>query len=231
MRVRVALGLLAIIVTSAASAEEEPTKLPPIVPMVSPKHPSQPRILDRKPLDIPQSAKDEGHNGRATYWVGISPDGKLDGIQLFESSGSDAIDDATMNAIIAATFSYGTRKDGTPSFDQIKIWMEYARWDNDSVGGGLDDYRCADLTKEYDWFTKANGKNKIFALQNFYVSRDMLANVENVDRSDRKAVEKQRAKYTKEWLGLIKTCRKAPDALLLDKVKDPKTFRMWVESF
>lgn len=229
--IRIALGLIVALASVAASADEKPAAPPRTVPVVTPQHPSPATIFKPKPVDIPQWAKDEGHNGRATYWVGITPDGKLDAIQLFQSSGSKAIDDAVMEAITSATFFHGTNKDGTPSFDQIKVWMEYARWDDESIGGGLDDYRCGDLTKEYDWFTKANGDKKIFALQNFYVSRDMLANVENIDRTNRKATEKQLAKYTREWMSLVKTCRKTPDALLLDKVKDPKSFRMWVESF
>lgn len=232
MHMRVAFCLMAAAITPiSAWAEDKTVPVARMLARTKKQYPSPASIFNPKPIDIPQWAKDEGHNGMVTYKVGITPDGKLDAIQLFKSSGSKAIDDAAMAAITSATFLNGTDKDGKPSFDQIEITMEYERWDDESPGGGLDDYRCANLTKEYDWFTKANGKDYIFPLQNFYVARDMLDNVDNVDRRDRKATEKQRAKYTKEWTKLVKACRKTPDALLLDKVKDPETFRMWVESF
>lgn len=230
MRTGIALSVLAALASATASADEKRASMPPAIPVLKPQNPLPARIFKPKPIDIPQWAKDEGHNGRATYWVSVTPDGKLDAFQLFESSGSKAIDDAVMAAITSATFLYGTNKDGSASFDQIKVSLGYGRWNKYSLGGGIDDYRCSNLIKEYDWFTKANDSKKIFALQNIYVSRDLITNVEHVDPADHKAMDKQLAKYTKEWMGLVKSCRKAPNALLLEKVKDPETFRIWVET-
>ena len=244
MNIRLILTGLLALSCAAASAQTVPVAPPgdgaakratldrPI-PMAPPRHPRHARVFDLGAIDIPQWAKDAGHNGRATYRVMVAANGTVTDIQLKTSSGSPAIDEAALKTIQAAHFIYATDKDGHAVAGETHVYREFARWDDESPGGGLDDYRCADLTREYDWFRKAhnNVSPPIFALENYHVSLDMLANVEGVDRRDRAAVTKQRDKYMKQWLSVVKQCRKAPKVLLLDKVKDPVRFRSLVETF
>ena len=57
-------------------------------------HPEQVRFQRARTADIPQAAKDEGHNGPATYVARAGADSKLIALEIQERSGSAAIDDA-----------------------------------------------------------------------------------------------------------------------------------------
>ncbi|WP_260580563.1 energy transducer TonB [Sphingopyxis sp. PET50] len=246
MSVRLVLTGLLAFACAAAAAQNSGEAPPPdgeaakpavgmrSVPRVQmPLHPRRAEIFRRtKVIDIPQWAKDAGHNGSVTYRVVVTADGAADKVQLIGSSGSTAIDQAALGAIRSASFVPATDKDGNPVAGMTSVYSKYTRWEDESRGG-IRDYRCGDLIREYDWFREAHGNAgpPYFALENYYVSRDMLANVEGVDRRDRKAVEKQREKYTGEWLGVVEGCRKTPGALLLDKIKDPQSFQDMAGSF
>jgi TonB family protein len=220
-------------VPSAPDAAPAPKANPRLVPMPAPRHPEYVRGGPRGSIDIPQSAKNAGHNGSATHQVTIGADGAILSITLKRSSRSDAIDAAAMAAAKAAWYSPATDPSGKPVSGTIEVRSEYARWDDESPGGGLDTYRCADLVREYDWFIaahKATG-DRLFWLQNAYVGRLMLANQAGVDPRDRAAIARQRSGYEKKWQAIVKQCRKRPEALMLDLVDDAPAYRGMVESF
>ncbi|MBL0925262.1 MAG: TonB family protein [Sphingomonadaceae bacterium] len=184
-------------------------------------------------IDIPQWAKDAGHNGSVYYIVSVTVDGHASDIKLSESSGSSAIDESALDRLKSARFLPATDSAGKPAAGSARIRLEYHQWDDESPGGGLDDYRCGQLTREYNWFAQTHhGKNRrIFPLQNYYVGWEMLKNREDIPLRDRPAIEAQRKKYEKRWQDVLEDCRKTPDRLLLDRVEDPKGFRGLAESF
>lgn len=201
-------------------------------PMVSQRHPHPPRDEQIKAIDIPQAAKDEGHNGRATYTVTVGPDGKLIALTLKESSMSSAIDAAVKARLETARFIPATDKDGNKVQGTVDVWMTYARHDADSPGGGIATYTCGDLVREWDWFTAANAaRRKLFWPHNAFTS---LTSIEAMrqgitpSREDRLAARAQREAM---WLKLIKRCRKKPAGLMLEEVDQPDAYANLVNSF
>lgn len=158
----------------------------------------------------------------AIYVVTVAADGSVAAVTANRSSGSAAIDAAALAAVTAARFTPGTNAAGEPISSDIRLSLRYAAYLPRGSSGGLANYRCRDLTREYDWFQKS-GKG-LFWPENAYVGRLMLENP-GVDRRDARAVARQRAVYTKEWRGVIKACRKAPDALMVTKLDDPDGYR------
>lgn len=196
------------------------------------EHPRPARFDGLQAIDIPQWAKDAGHNGRAVYRVTAGADGRITAITLHDSSRSAAIDEAALKSIQSAAFRHATDREGNPVAAVLYIFRPFSRWDDGSPGGGLDTYRCADLTREYDWFGKAfhNLGSPTFALEDFYVRLNVRADKEKGGRRDPAAVSKQIGKSRAQWLGIVKACRKEPDTPLLDKIDDAAGFRALVES-
>jgi TonB family protein len=226
-----ALLLAAVTAQIAPAPPAQATPRP--VPMAPASHPERVRGGPRGAIDIPQWAKDAGHNGSATHQVEVGPDGTILSITIKRSSRSEAIDAAALDAAKAAWYIPATDPAGKPTSGMIEVRSEYARWDDESPGGGLDTYRCADLIREYDWFIaahKATG-DRLFWPQNAYVGRLMLANQGGIDPRDRAAIARQRALFEKQWQAIVKQCRKMPDALMLDKVDAAADYRGMVESF
>jgi TonB family protein len=200
--------------------------------MLPPGYPSPPVAERIAALDIPQEAKDAGHNGAATYVATIAPDGTLNALTLKESSMSPAIDAAVKAR--AERLSYRPSKDagGKAVAGTVEVRASYARHDADSPGGGIESYTCADLVREWDWFTAANaGRRKLFWPHNAYTS---LTSVEAMrqgttpSREDRLAA---RAMREMMWTKLIKRCRKKPARLMLEEVDQPQAYADLVNSF
>lgn len=221
----------------APTASSAPAVAPPpplrTVPMPRQRHPSEPRLFGSKAIDIPQAAKDAGHNGRATWRVSVSAEGRATALELVRSSNSPAIDEAARARLAGANYLTATDPAGNRVTGTVEVGLDYARWDKDSPGGGLDDYRCADLVREHDWFLAAKpaGDTRIFPLENFHGAVAMvpwrLAN----PGVPREVVAARREDMKRAWLKVVKDCRRTPSALLLDRVEDPAGFRRWVESF
>ena len=239
MGVRGALVLLMLAATPLGAQETVPAPPPPrpldvrMVPVApAPRHPRQARAESAKTVDIPQAAKDEGHNGRATFTVTVGPDGKPVALVLKESSMSPAIDAAVEAKARTLHYFPATDKDGNPVEGKVDVSMSYARHDADSPGGGLETYTCGDLVREWDWFTAANaGRRKLFWLNNAYTS---LASIEAMRQGitpGREERLRERAQREQMWLKLVKRCRKQPARLMLEEVEQPEAYARLVNSF
>lgn len=200
--------------------------MPPI------RHPQRVEFGRVKTVDIPQRAKDEGHNGNATYTATVGPDGKLIALVLKVSSMSTAIDEAVRARAeklyyFPATDAAGNKIEGT-----VDVFIGYARHDSDSPGGGIETYTCGDLIREYDWFTAANaGRRKLFWPENAYTSLASIVRMEQGVALDRAKMLADRQAREKMWAKLIKRCRKAPEKLMLSEVDQPEAYRRLVNSF
>ena len=217
----------------APSATAAPRPVLRAVPIPRQRHPSEPRLFGRKSIDIPQAAKDAGHNGRATWRVSVSADGRATALALVRSSNSPAIDEAARARLAGADYIPATDAAGQPIAGTVNVFLDYARWDKDSPGGGLADYRCADLVREHDWFfaAKPAGDTRIFPLENYHDAVVMVPwRLANPGVS-REAVAERRQEMKRAWLKVVDGCRRHPDALLLDRVEDPAGFRRWAEAF
>jgi TonB family protein len=219
--------------SSPAPAAAAPRPVLRAVPIARQRHPGQPRLFGSKAIDIPQAAKDAGHNGRATWRIAVSADGRATSLDLVRSSNSPAIDEAARARLAGATYLPATDAEGKPVAGTVDVFLDYARWDKDTPGGGIADYRCADLVREHDWFftAKPAGDTRIFPLENFHDAVVMapwrLAN----PGVSREAVAARRQEMKRAWQKVVDGCRRHPDALLLDRVEDPAGFRRWVEAF
>lgn len=196
------------------------------------RHPQRARPEAVKAIDIPQAAKDAGHNGRASYTITVGPDGKLVALTLKESSMSPAIDEAVKARLETALYIPATDKHGNKVQSTVDVWMTYARHDADSPGGGIDTYTCGDLVREWDWFTAANGqRRKLFWPHNAFTS---LAAIEAMGRGitpGREERQASREKREKMWDKLVKRCRKTPQKLMLSEVDQPEAYVRLVNSF
>jgi TonB family protein len=205
-------------------------RVSPVAPLE--RHPRQARAERIKTVDIPQAAKDAGHNGSASFTATIGADGKLVTLALKQTSMSPAIDAAVEAAARKLYYFAATDKDGTKVQGTVDVVASYARHDSDSPGGGIETYTCGDLVREYDWFTAANaGRRKLFWPQNAYVSLASVSRMlegEQPSRADRLAARKQREDM---WAKLIKRCRKAPEQLMLAEVDQPDAYARLVNSF
>ncbi|MGX7925374.1 TonB family protein [Tsuneonella sp. HG094] len=202
-----------------------------VVPTVARRHPSEATATGRK-VDIPQAAKDAGHNGSVTWQVSVGEDGKAAGYTLIDTSHSPAIDATAREWAERAYYLPALDAQGAKVAGTARVLLSYARWDRRSPGGGLDDYTCADLVREADWFAAANrGERAIFWLENAYTSLPGLRAIERGEPFSRQQREASYARREKEWQKVIGRCRKAPDRPFLEQVDDAQFYRSIVESF
>ncbi len=202
------------------------------LPALAPRHPQRARAQRVKTVDIPQWAKDEGHNGSATYVAIVAPDGVLEGLRLKQSSNSEAIDNAVRQRAEGLTYFPATNDQGEKIEGSVEVRMSYARYDQDSPGGGLHDYSCADLTSEYDWYTKANQqRRRIFWLENAYTSINAIDQLSSGNIPSRSERLKARNVRKEMWDRLIERCRKSPANLFLDEVEEREKYLRVAEGF
>ena len=204
----------------------------PAAPMLVARHPRPAQAERVGTVDIPQAAKDEGHNGSASYTATVAADGKLIALVLTESSMSPAIDEAVKARAQTLHYFPATDRDGNTIEGSVLVIASYARHDKDSPGGGIESYTCGDLVREWDWFTAANaGRRKLFWPQNAFTSLTSIeAMLQGVtpSREARLAARKEREDM---WTKLIKRCRKTPARLMLDEVDQPVAYANLVNSF
>lgn len=230
--------LVALATCPLAAQDAVKVPLPPNRPAVRPApmmalpNPRPPRAERIKAVDIPQAAKDEGHNGSATYIATVGADGKLIALTLEESSMSPAIDAAVKAQAEKLYYFAATDKNGNKVEGTTEVRGGYARHDKDSPGGGIATYTCGDLVREWDWFTAANaGRRKLFWPHNAYTSLTSIEGMRAGISPDRKSMLESRQKREKMWADLIKRCRKAPAKLMLDEVEEPQAYVRLVNAF
>lgn len=220
------LALLAAPV-GAQQADRAPQIAPP-----PPPYPREARAEGVKTVDIPQAAKDAGHNGRATYTATVGPDGKLIALVLKESSMSPAIDAAVKAHAETLRFFPATDMDGNKVQGTVDVSMAYARHDADSPGGGIATYTCGDLVREWDWFSAANaGRRKLFWPMNAYTSLTSVQAMRQGITPSPEGRQIVRAQREKMWAKLIKRCRKQPARLMLEEVDRPQIYAALLNSF
>ena len=182
-------------------------------------------------VDIPQWAKDEGHNGRALYSATVGANGELISLDLIQSSISSAIDEAVKVRAQALIYEPATDKEGNPVEGKVNVWMEYARFDKDSPDGSIDTYTCGDMVRELDWFVAANvERDKMFVPQLSYLVLGSLARMENGENVDVATMDADIETRLAMWAKVVERCHKAPKTLLLDQVYHQEMYRNQVNS-
>jgi TonB family protein len=241
MGVRGALiaGLVAL---SAPTAAAQKADTPPAAPTprsnvtiipAPPRGPSFWAEAERvRTVDIPQWAKDAGHNGSATYTATVGADGKLVALKLRVSSRSEAIDAAVKARAETLAYRPATDKDGNPVAGSVNIRMGYARYDRDSPGGGIETYTCGDLVREYDWFNVANdGILTGFAPRTAFHTLGARWRMEQGLPLDEASMDADIEARMEMWPKLLEKCRNHPDRLLLVEIEYPETYRRLVDSY
>lgn len=200
--------------------------------MLAERNPRPARAERVRTVDIPQAAKDAGHNGTAVYTATVGADGQLAALTLKQSSMSPAIDEAVKARAQKLYYFAATDKDGNKVEGTVDVVASYARHDKDSPGGGIESYTCGDLVREWDWFTAANaGRRKLFWPQNAYTSLTSVGQLLAGERPSREARLAARAEREEMWAKLIKRCRKSPARLMLEDVDQPVEYANLVNSF
>ncbi len=200
--------------------------------MLAERNPRPARAERVRTVDIPQAAKDAGHNGTAVYTATVGADGQLAALTLKQSSMSPAIDEAVKARAQKLYYFAATDKDGNKVEGTVDVVASYARHDKDSPGGGIDNYTCGDLVREWDWFTAANaGRGKLFWPHNAYTSLTGIEAMRQGEWPSRQARLAERATREEMWAKLIKRCRKSPARLMLEEVDQPVEYANLVNSF
>ncbi len=234
------LAALALLAIPASAQQADPAPEPPLLlaplppgrPMLAPRHPQRASAQNVKAVDIPQAAKDAGHNGKATYTATVGPDGRLIALVVKHSSMSPAIDAAVKARVEQLFFYPATDKDGNRVEGTVDVSMSYARHDSDSPGGGIETYTCGDLVREYDWFTAANaGQRKLFWPENAYTSLTSVMQLQAGERPSGEARMAARKERETMWAKLIKRCRTTPERLMLEEVDLPADYANLVNLF
>ena len=225
--VRGALLLLALAVPAAGQqpspvpAAPEPPKRPvvTIVPAPAPRAAFGEPAERVKAVDIPQWAKDAGHNGGATYIAKLDAEGRLVSLKISQSSGSTAIDAAVLARAQTLVFRPARDAGGNPVAGSAIGRMSYARWDRNSPGGGIATYTCGDLVREHDWFAAANaGKPFPFAPKAVFYTLATVAGVDAGAAIGKATIEAELEQRDAQWEILLAGCRKSPERLMLDLV-------------
>ena len=242
---RIALAAIAAVLGASATAQEVSTQ-PDSAPaargtsddriLLIPAPPGARRVFAQaervKTVDIPEHAKEQGHNGRATFEATVAADGSLAGLELVSSSKSDAIDAAVRSRAETLVYKAATDRDGRGIEGTVRVSMSYARYDNDSPGGGLDDYSCDNLIREYDWFTSAhNGQGPVFVPQLVYTTLDFWVHVANGEDVSEETIDDELAARRDMWPQFLDQCRSQPEARVLDVVDHPDIFREQIERY
>lgn len=237
---RGALGLMVLAVSPLAAQDASPPPRAPEIsvapvrprPVLVESHPRRAWAERMRTVDIPQAAKDAGHNGTATYTATVGADGKLIALTLKQSSMSPAIDEAVKERARQLSYLPATDKDGNTIEGSVDVRGGYARHNEDSPGGGIATYTCGDLVREWDWFTAANaGRDKMFLPHKAYTSLTAIqAMLQDVvpSREERLLARAQREEM---WLKLIKRCRRKPARLMLEEVDQPQAYASLLNSF
>ena len=76
--------------------------------------------IDVPKPDYPERARRSGLEGRVVIEVRVAADGSVTASEVFESSGSDELDEAALEAALAAKFS-PARQDGRPVASELLI--------------------------------------------------------------------------------------------------------------
>lgn len=109
--------------------------------------------------------------------------------------------------------------------------MEYARFDKDSPGGGLETYTCGDLVREHDWFTLANAdRYAVFVPQLSYVILGSKVRIERGEDVDAAGMDADIGRRTDMWAALLDRCRETPHRLLLEEVDYPELYRREIDA-
>lgn len=231
----------ALVASPLAGQQVAPPPPPPeraapdiqVVPVApAPRHPRPASAVGLKTVDIPQAAKDAGHNGTASYTATIGADGQLIALTLKQSSMSHAIDAAVEAKARSLRYTPATDKDGTPTQGTVNVVASFARHDGDSPGGGIKSYTCGDLVREWDWFTAANApRRKLFWPHNAYTSLTTIEAMRAGVTPDPRTRLTNRQQREAMWAALIKRCRKTPARLMLEEVDQPQAYANLVNSF
>lgn len=241
MVVRAAAILALALAAPAARQQAVPVAAPPETPaqpnvIVVPAPPSRAAFgapAERvKTVDIPQWAKDAGHNGGATYIAQLDAEGRLRSVKISRSSGSPAIDEAVRTR--AQNLAYRSARDagGNPIAGPAIGGMSYARWDRNSPGGGIATYSCGDLVREHDWFFEANaGKPFPFAPKAMFYRAVTQARIESGGVSDDETFDAEMAQRDALWDELLASCRKTPTRLMLDIVDHRDVYQRLMDKY
>lgn len=235
-------GALLALLALAASASAQQVDTPPttstpnsnltIIPAPPPGASFWAQAERVRTVDIPQWAKDAGHNGSAAYTATVGADGKLVALKLRISSRSEAIDAAVKARAETLSYQPATDKDGNPAAGPVNIRMGYARYDKDSPGGGIDTYTCGDLVREYVWFNAANdGLLTGFAPRTAFHTLGARWRIEQGQPLDEASMDADIEARMDMWPKLLEKCRKHPERLLLGEIEYPETYRRLVDSY
>lgn len=243
---RGALLTVLLALTAPAAAQQAETAPAPEAQRADPAPPSNVTFIPGPPpgasfwaqrervktVDIPQWAKDAGHNGSATYKATVGADGKLVSLDLMVSSLSDAIDAAVKARAETLSYAPATDKDGNPTSGPVLVRMSYARYDKDSPGGGIETYTCGDLVREYDWFNAAHdGLLTGFAPRTAFHTLGVRWRMEQRLPLDDASIDADIEARIESWPLLLERCREFPDRLLLSEIEYPETYQRLVDSY
>lgn len=182
------------------------------------------RISGRAP-EFPEAAKAAGHNGAVRAEATIGLDGKVSGVTITQSSGSEILDGSAAAALADWKFAtpYDLKGEQAPLPLSAKFNFSQAEAGTGGYLTGLRTYRCDAFIKEIDWWMSAHPGRDMGDIEYYnFIAGIRFTVPESVIRKysprtmDKIAVVRG---HKPAWENAIKRCRAAPGSTFLEEYR------------
>lgn len=218
--------------TSAAASQEHSAQprefIPPSAPSIAPR-PMLARVHPRAydgHVEIPQWARDEGHNGVVQVVTTVDRDGKPTSVKVLKSSNSEAIDTAALEEAMELPYDPAQTVSGEPISGTVTLRFQFAKYLSDRLFWyDFRSYTCANMLGEMHWYTAANPETvDFFGPKVIYTGLAIRQNRYARPRMTREERERSRREREPMWNGLVEACKASPKSSFTDVMEDRSAF-------
>lgn len=219
MKRTIAIGIAALLFAGGVRAQESGP--PPPQPEGAPAAAAQPRVATPPAFasgpqaEYSDAERNAGHHGTVVIRGVIGVDGRFQDPEVAVSSGAPGLDAAALAAARATSFTPARDDAGNVIEAPARMPFRFSR--AAGPGGGLVRYPCSAFVQDMDWW-RATFPDRSFddhELYNFYAGARMVASGAlrpGGERQLRSAI----AAFGQEWARALETCRRRPDAMLVE---------------
>ena len=182
---------------------------------------SMPTLQSKLDIAMPEAARIGFHNGKVMVTFTIDPAGKPTQLQVTQSSKSEILDTAVLNAVAQARYSKPLDLLGKPVSVEAAFAQNFsqAKAGGGSYLSGLKSYRCATFIGELDWWTQAHPGQKISDLEFYTAMSGMAFIAPEAFGWGKTDVMTGIGRHPKAWDHAVTACRTAPGSTFLEEYK------------
>lgn len=208
----------------ASGAQSPPMlRIPP--PTANRQHPKRARAVNYDGyVEIPDWAREAGHNGVVTVRALVGPDGKATGVEVVTSSNSSAIDAAAVEEALALRYEPATSGNGEPTVGHFDMQFRYGQ-STTPRGESYGAYTCKAMISELRWYSAANPETAdFFNPQSRYTRLVVWQRRRDQPRMTVKEADESERQRLPMWEALVERCESNPDSLFVDQMEDRAEF-------